>query len=65
MKIIGRLREPLLKPDSDEREGYVPNVVYSFGSLLRERLLVIPYVMSDYATTFATLSLDDVLVAME
>jgi predicted GH43/DUF377 family glycosyl hydrolase len=64
-KVIGRLREPLIKPDAHEREGYVPNVVYSCGYLLRERQLVIPYAMSDYATTFATLPLDDILAAME
>jgi predicted GH43/DUF377 family glycosyl hydrolase len=64
-RVIGRLREPLLKPNENEREGYVPNVVYSCGSLLHGRQLVIPYAMSDYATTFATLSLDEVLAAME
>ena len=64
-KVIGRLREPLIKPNENEREGYVPNVVYSCGSLVHGRQLVIPYAMSDYATTFATLSLDDVLAAME
>ena len=63
--VLGRLREPLITPNENEREGYVPNVVYSCGSLLRGRQLVIPYAMSDYATTFATLSLDDVLAAME
>ena len=64
-KVVGRLREPLIKPNENEREGYVPNVVYSCGSLLRGRHLIIPYAMSDYATTFATLSLADVLAAME
>jgi len=64
-KVIGRLCEPLIKPNENEREGYVPNVVYSCGSLVHGRRLVIPYAMSDYATTFATLSLDDVLSAME
>lgn len=64
-KVIGRLREPLLKPNENEREGYVPNVVYSCGSLLHGRQLAIPYAMSDYATTFASLSLDEVLSAME
>jgi predicted GH43/DUF377 family glycosyl hydrolase len=64
-KVIGRLREPLITPNENEREGYVPNVVYSCGSLLHGRQLIIPYAMSDYATTFATLSLDTVLAAME
>jgi predicted GH43/DUF377 family glycosyl hydrolase len=64
-KVIGRLREPLIKPDENEREGYVPNVVYSCGSLLFNGQLIIPYAMSDYATTFATLPLEEVLAAMD
>ena len=64
-RLLGRLREPLIQPSENEREGYVPNVVYSCGSLLHGRRLVIPYAMSDYATTFASVSLDEVLAAME
>jgi predicted GH43/DUF377 family glycosyl hydrolase len=64
-KVIGRLREPLITPNEEEREGYVPNVVYSCGSLLHGRRLIVPYGISDYATTFATLSIDEVLAAME
>jgi predicted GH43/DUF377 family glycosyl hydrolase len=64
-KVIGRLREPLIKPNQNEREGYVPNVVYSCGSLLHRGRLILPYAMSDSATTFATVSLDDILAAME
>ena len=64
-KVVGRLREPLIKPNENEREGYVPNVVYSCGGLVHRRTLVIPYAMSDYATTFATVPLDEVLGAME
>ena len=64
-RVIGRLREPLLSPNESEREGYVPNVVYTCGALLHGRELVIPYGMSDYATSFATVPLDEVLAAME
>ena len=64
-KLIGRLREPLLKPTQEEREGYVPNVVYSCGALIHQRHLVLPYAMSDFATNFATISLDEILSAME
>ena len=64
-RVIGRLREPLLSPNEAEREGYVPNVVYTCGALLHEHELIIPYAMSDYATSFATVSLDEVLGAME
>ena len=48
-----------------EREGYVPNVVYSCGALVHNRELIIPYAMSDYASTFATVSLDEVLAHMK
>jgi predicted GH43/DUF377 family glycosyl hydrolase len=64
-KVIGRLPEPLIKPNAKERDGYVPNVVYSCGSLVHNGRLVIPYGISDYATTFATLPLEQVLAAME
>ena len=64
-KVIGRLPEPLLKPTESEREGYVPNVVYSCGALIHNRELILPYAMSDYATAFATISVDEILAAME
>ncbi|MDB6125140.1 MAG: Beta,4-mannooligosaccharide phosphorylase [Pedosphaera sp.] len=64
-RVIGRLREPLLSPNEAEREGYVPNVVYTCGALLHDREVVIPYAMSDSATSFATIPLDELLAAME
>jgi predicted GH43/DUF377 family glycosyl hydrolase len=64
-KLLGRLHDPLIAPDGDEREGYVPNVVYSCGSLVHQGQLVIPYAMSDYATSFATIPLDEVLSAIK
>jgi predicted GH43/DUF377 family glycosyl hydrolase len=63
-RVLGRLEAPLLEPNANEREGYVPNVVYSCGALVHGRELVIPYAMADYASTFATVPLDDVLAAM-
>jgi predicted GH43/DUF377 family glycosyl hydrolase len=63
-KVIGRLREPLLKPNADEREGYVPNVVYTCGALLHEGTLIIPYGLADHATGFATVPLAELLAAM-
>jgi len=63
-KVIGRLPEPLLKPDQNEREGYVPNVVYTCGALLRDGELIIPYGLADHATGFATVPLAEVLAAM-
>jgi predicted GH43/DUF377 family glycosyl hydrolase len=63
-KVLGRLAEPLLAPDESERSGYVPNVVYSCGALIHGETLVVPYAMSDYASTFATVPVGDVLGAM-
>ncbi len=64
-KVIGRLHEPLLKPNENEREGYVPNVVYTCGALLHDGELIIPYGLADHATGFATVPLAEVLAAME
>ena len=64
-RVLGRLRQPLLAPNEAEREGYVPNVVYTCGALLHGRELIIPYAMSDYATSFASVMLDELLGAME
>ena len=63
-KVIGRLREPLLSPEGNEREGYVPNVVYSCGSMLHGRTLILPYAMSDKASAIASVSLDELLDAL-
>lgn len=64
-RVLGRLREPLITPAEDEREGYVPNVVYSCGAMLHGRELIIPYAVSDFATRFATVPVAAVLAAME
>ena len=63
-RVIGRLREPLLAPEGTEREGYVPNVVYSCGSLLHGRELILPYAMSDKVTAIAKIPLDELLAAL-
>ncbi len=60
-KEIGRLKSPLLMPNNGEREGYVPNVVYSCGSIIHNNDLIIPYAMSDYASTYATVNLRELL----
>ncbi|WP_321995580.1 glycoside hydrolase family 130 protein [Draconibacterium orientale] len=60
-KEIGRLKSPLLMPNAEEREGYVPNVVYSCGSIIHGDELIIPYAMSDYASTYATVNLQELL----
>lgn len=63
--MIGALATPLLTPNADERNGYVPNVVYSCGSLVHRGKLIMPYGFSDYRTSFATVELSEVLSAME
>jgi len=60
-KEIGRLKTPLMIPNEKEREGYVPNVIYSCGSIVHNNNLIIPYAMSDYASTFASINLDELL----
>jgi len=63
-RVIGRLREPLLCPEGSEREGYVPNVVYSCGSLIHGGQLILPYAMSDKATALVSLPLEGLLAAL-
>ncbi len=63
-KIIARLDEPLLAPHEKEREGYVPNVVYSCGAIIHNDELVIPYAMSDINSGIATVALSELLNAM-
>jgi predicted GH43/DUF377 family glycosyl hydrolase len=63
-RVIGRLERPLLEPQSNEREGYVPNVVYTCGALIHGRELVLPYAMSDTASSIATVDLDELLGAL-
>lgn len=61
---IGRLSEPLLSPLEEEREGYVPNVVYSCGSIIHNNTLILPYAVSDYSSTYATVDLTELLQAL-
>jgi len=56
-KEIGRLKDPLIMPNNEEREGYVPNVVYSCGSIIHNDELIIPYGLSDHSSGFATVNL--------
>ena len=64
-KVISRLHEPLLAPEGLEREGYVPNVVYSCGSLLHGRELILPFAISDRSSVIASMSLDELLEALK
>jgi len=63
-RIIGQLPEPLLSPAADERDGYVPNVVYSCGALVHADTLVLPYGISDGAIGIATVLLPELIAAL-
>ncbi len=60
-KELGRLREPLLVPSQDEMEGYVPNVVYTCGAIICHDNVIIPYGMSDYASSIVSVPLGTLL----
>lgn len=64
-KVIGRLREPLISPSKEEREGYVPNVVYSCGGIIHNDSLIIPYAVSDYSSSYATVELAPLLKELQ
>jgi predicted GH43/DUF377 family glycosyl hydrolase len=64
-KVIARLEEPLLQPNEEEREGYVPNVVYSCGSLIHNKTLILPYAMSDITSGVATVDVEELIGCMK
>jgi predicted GH43/DUF377 family glycosyl hydrolase len=63
--VLARTPEPILRPSPKERDGYVPNVVYSCGAMVHDRTLLLPYGIADSFTAFATGSVDDLLKAMQ
>jgi predicted GH43/DUF377 family glycosyl hydrolase len=63
-RVIASTPLPLLMPNEEEREGYVPNVLYSCGMLLHGEKLVIPYAMSDSSVSFATVTLSELLASL-
>lgn len=64
-KVLARTPEPILRPSPKERDGYVPNVVYSCGAMVHDRTLLLPYGIADNFTAFASGSVDDLLKAMK
>ena len=60
-RVIGHLPEPLLRPTEEEREGYVPNVVYTCGAIIHNDELIIPYSMSDTASGIAVVPVKELL----
>lgn len=63
-QVIGQLDTPLLSPQGDEREGYVPNVIYSCGALIHDGVVVLPYGCSDASIRFAFVDLAGLLIVL-
>jgi predicted GH43/DUF377 family glycosyl hydrolase len=64
-KVLARSREPLLRPEPSEREGYVPNVVYTCGAMRHNDQIILPYAVSDTFSNFATIRISTLLNAMQ
>ncbi len=64
-KVISQFKKPLLSPNEDEREGYVPNVVYSCGAMIHRGKLILPYAMSDAVSGFAIADVQTLIKQME
>ena len=60
-KVIGLLKDPFLTPSEKERNGYVPNVVYSCGAIVHNNMLILPYAMADSRSGIASLKVQDIL----
>jgi predicted GH43/DUF377 family glycosyl hydrolase len=63
-KVLARSREPLVRPEPSEREGYVPNVVYTCGALRHNDKIILPYAVSDTSSNFATINVASLIEAM-
>ncbi len=63
-KVLARSREPLVRPEPAEREGYVPNVVYTCGAMRSGDQIILPYAISDTFSNFATIRIDDLRTAI-
>ncbi|KJC61821.1 glycosidase [Bradyrhizobium sp. LTSPM299] len=64
-KVLARSSEPLLRPEPSEREGYVPNVVYTCGAMRHNDLIVLPYAVSDTFSSFATIKISALMESMK
>jgi predicted GH43/DUF377 family glycosyl hydrolase len=64
-KVLARSREPLLRPEPSEREGYVPNVVYTCGAMRHDDQIILPYAVSDTYSNFATIKISALMQAMK
>ena len=63
-KVLARSREPLVRPEPAQREGYVPNVVYPCGAMRHGDRIILPYAISDTFTNFATIKIADLMSAI-
>ena len=61
---LARSSEPLLRPEPSEREGYVPNVVYTCGAMRHNDQIILPYAVSDTYSNFATMKISSLMQAM-
>jgi predicted GH43/DUF377 family glycosyl hydrolase len=64
-KVLARSREPLVRPEPSEREGYVPNVVYTCGAMRLNDQIILPYAVSDTFSNFATIKIDALMRTLE
>ncbi len=64
-KVVARSREPFVRPDPTERDGYVPNVVYTCGAMRHHDQIILPYAVSDTFTNFATIKIAALMESME
>jgi predicted GH43/DUF377 family glycosyl hydrolase len=63
-RVLARSREPLVRPEPSEREGYVPNVVYTCGAMRHKDQIILPYAVSDTFSNFATIKIADLMRLM-
>jgi predicted GH43/DUF377 family glycosyl hydrolase len=64
-KVLARAREPLVRPDASDREGYVPNVVYTCGGMRHNDRIILPYAVSDTFSNFATVEIPALMRIMQ
>ena len=64
-RVLARSSEPLVRPEPTEREGYVPNVVYTCGAMRHRDLIILPYAVSDTFSNFATIAITALLETLE
>ena len=63
-KVLGRIDKPILKPNDHDRDGYVPNVVYTCGAMIFQDELIIPYASADQRCGIATLNMTKLMARL-